>query len=122
VFQLVPGRQGYGLGFVYIFQGSPDGANPAAGLIADKSGALYGPTYYGGAWGIGSVFKFTPSGSGYTETILYSFQGGADGYGPRAALTADAAGALYGTTANGGSSACTSSFFSGCGTVFKLTP
>jgi hypothetical protein len=53
------------------------------------------------------------------EQALYSFQGGSDGAQPFAAMIADKAGNLYGTTnAGGGSSSCTS----GCGTVFELSP
>ena len=48
------------------------------------------------------------------ETVLYSFLGGSDGSGPQAALIADKEGALYGTTAGGGSG--------NNGTVFKLSP
>ena len=44
----------------------------------------------------------TPKGSGYTETVLYAFQGGADGIGPSGSLVMDSAGALYGETGNGG--------------------
>jgi uncharacterized repeat protein (TIGR03803 family) len=42
-----------------------------------------------------------------------------DGAFPEAGLIADKEGALYGTTANGGSGVCNAI---GCGTVFKLTP
>jgi uncharacterized repeat protein (TIGR03803 family) len=34
-----------------------DGAGPQAGLILDTSGALYGTTYQGGLYGLGTVFK-----------------------------------------------------------------
>ena len=51
------------------------------------------------------------------EKVLYRFQGGSDGSAPFAGLVADPAGNLYGTTADGGNSACGS----GCGTVFKLS-
>lgn len=51
--------------------------------------------------------------------VLYSFAGGKDGRTPQAALLADAAGNLYGTTAFGnGSQKCKD----GCGTVFELSP
>jgi uncharacterized repeat protein (TIGR03803 family) len=62
------------------------------------------------------VFKLDKSGQ---ETVLYSFTGKADGAGPEAGLLRDAAGNLYGTTSDGGDLSCG---FSGCGTVFKVTP
>jgi len=98
--------------------GGPDGAAPLYGVIADETGSLYGTTVLGGGVGGGSVFKLTPTKSGYSQTILYSFLGGADGEGPFSALVADKNGALYGVTLEGGNGSC----FAGCGTVFKLTP
>jgi uncharacterized repeat protein (TIGR03803 family) len=109
---------------LYAFRGGRDGSNPAAGLIADASGALYGTTQFGGHGcpgnlGCGAIFKLTPTGSGYNERILYRFRGGSDGVQPVGALVTDGSGALYGTTtAGGGSTNCTP----GCGTVFKLIP
>ena len=61
---------------LYAFTGGSDGANPFAGLIADRAGNLYGTTSRGGASGNGVVFKLSPSG---TETVLYAFTGGSDG-------------------------------------------
>jgi uncharacterized repeat protein (TIGR03803 family) len=61
------------------------------------------------------VFELTPGGQ---EKVLHSFAGGTDGKLPVSALIADAAGNLYGTTAEGGSTGCTD--VGGCGTVFKL--
>src|SRR5208337_332406 len=55
----------------------------------------------------------------YTESVLYSFQGGGDGAGPYAGLVLDAQGNLYGTTYAGGNPACTLEG-PGCGTVFKV--
>jgi uncharacterized repeat protein (TIGR03803 family) len=55
------------------------------------------------------VYEVTVKGS---ETVLYSFTGKSDGGGPQAALAADAAGNLYGTTYSGG--------VSHKGTVFEL--
>jgi hypothetical protein len=65
-----------------------------------------------------SVFPLLASAQ-QIETILYSFQGGNDGSNPAAGLIADKAGSLYGTTRNGGSTACNTG---GCGTVFELSP
>ena len=108
---------------VHFFGQAGDGAKPAAPLLIDPSGALFGTTVGGGsgacAGGCGTVFKLTPSPHGYTETTLYDFRGGLDGAAAFSGLIEDAAGALYGTTAAGGSSACAGL---GCGTVYKLTP
>jgi uncharacterized repeat protein (TIGR03803 family) len=101
---------------LYSFAGGNDGADPAAAVIADSSGNLYGTTYNGGTAGFGTVFKLAANG---TETVLYSFQGGSDGANPSASVIEDANGNLYGTTYYGGSSNCSGS---GCGTVFKLAP
>lgn len=130
VFELTPSGSGYKERVLYAFQGGNDGAAPVAGILSE-SGALYGTTVEGGGattctagvGGCGVVFKLTPSGSGYTQTVLYSFKGGSDGAGPRGTLMADNAGALYGTTYYGGRGTCSDpSGFSGCGTAFKLTP
>lgn len=103
-----------------LFNFNSGGAIPQAGVIADKTGALYGTTYYGGSGpsGSGTVFKLTPSGGKYTESVLHSFVGGNDGANPQAGLIFDSTGALYGTTTGGGTGKC----FSGCGTVFALYP
>lgn len=114
VFELKPSRSRYSEQILYRFTGTPDGADPSAGLIFDDKGALYGTTAGGGSYGFGTVFKLTPSGSGYSESILYNFQDGSDGAHPYAGLIFDKKGALYGTTSGGG--------YYGSGTVFKLTP
>jgi uncharacterized repeat protein (TIGR03803 family) len=108
---------------LYTFTGGSDGANPRAGLIADAAGNLYGTTISGGVscgelpHGCGTVFQLTPSG---TLNVLHSFTG-SDGSQPFAALVADAAGTLYGTTYGGGATASCDPP-NGCGTVFKLAP
>jgi uncharacterized repeat protein (TIGR03803 family) len=91
-----------------------DGIYPAAGLIFDKSGNLYGTTLYGGTDSGGTVFQLTPTGGGnWTETRLHNFNG-TDGAAPWGALIFDAAGNLYGTTISGGAQAD--------GTVFEIAP
>ena len=100
---------------LYRFTGVRDGANPAAPLVIDADGALYGTTQYGGTAGHGTVFKITPVGrTGATRRVLHSFAGDMDGAYPRAGLLADPDGALYGTTVLGGKF--------GLGTVFRLAP
>jgi uncharacterized repeat protein (TIGR03803 family) len=103
--------------------GSKDGAYPTSGLIIASDGNLYGTTYNGGAYDVGSVYKLTPAGA---ETVLYSFTGLstavpgglginiADGTNPWAGLLEGRDGNLYGTTQGGGSE-------SSNGTVFRLS-
>jgi len=124
VFQLTPSG---GLNVLHSFTGGSDGGTPGAGLLADEAGNLYGTTSAGGDRtncaaqfidGCGTVFQLDSSG---TLTVLYNFTGGSDGGNPDAALIADAAGNLYGTTQNGGAAeSCNRP--AGCGTVFQLTP
>jgi uncharacterized repeat protein (TIGR03803 family) len=96
---------------LYSFTGGADGAFPEAGLIRDNAGNLYGTTTQGGSDNIGVVFKVDPNG---TETVLHSFTGGADGVIPVGGLLRDAAGNLYGTTSQGGTS--------NDGILFKISP
>jgi len=116
---------------LYSFKGGDDGAVPYAGLVMDALGNLYGTTNQGGSGpctganavliGCGTVFKLDTSGN---ETVLHSFTGGSGGAFPRndGRLVMDAAGNLYGTTAQGGSGPCGNlGGLGGCGTVFKLT-
>ena len=113
---------GYGAGTVFkvsksgkeevlhAFKGQPtDGGSPAAGLVRDSAGSLYGTTFAGGTNNFGMVFRVAPNGK---EKVLYSFPGGANGFSPVAGLVRDAAGNLYGTTEGGGTTAG--------GIVFKL--
>jgi len=106
---------------IYSFTGS-DGLHPAAAaLIADKSGALYGTTAFGGANGQGTVFQLTPpavAGAGWTQSVLCSFSPATGGIHPFSPLLADKHGALYGTTFGYVSGAFTIT----PPTVFRLTP
>lgn len=99
-----------------------DGANPQAALVVGPGGVLYGTTLNGGGDGVGTVFELIPPAAGsaaWAEHVLHSFSGPDDGHLPSAGLYQDAAGALYGTTQQGGGSGCSGV---GCGVVFKLTP
>ncbi len=112
---------------LYRFAGGSDGNSPAAGLVMDAAGNLYGTTYYGGdtkcsesGHGCGIVFELSHGHNGkWSETVLYKFQGGSDGAFP-SALVMDGSGNLYGMTEAGGNLACYSGY--GCGTVFKVSP
>jgi uncharacterized repeat protein (TIGR03803 family) len=125
---------------LYSFMGEPtDGANPAAGLVRDATGNLYGTTGAGGdlCYIIGSTpptpstfvycgiaFKVDTTGK---ETVLHKFTGPPDGAIPHAGLILDGAGNLYGTTYEGGTGGCFIAAgygpeYLGCGSVFKLDP
>ena len=134
VFQLTPkSGGGWTENVLYSFSNGPNGDGPW-GLVFDAAGNIYGTTTSGGVGscnfegivGCGTVFELSPkAGGGWTETVLYSFQGGNDGQYPRAGLVFDKAGNLYGTTANGGIyQRCNIDNISigGCGTVFELVP
>jgi uncharacterized repeat protein (TIGR03803 family) len=122
VFKLSPNSDGTWTETVlYVFTGGADGSAPNGDLVFDGAGNLYGTTNAGGADRVGTVFKLSPNSDGtWTETVLHSFTGGADGGDPRAGVILDAAGNLYGTTLEGGfkDQFCTA----GCGVVFKLAP
>jgi uncharacterized repeat protein (TIGR03803 family) len=110
---------------LYNFLAGTDGAAPAANLIFDSKGNLYGTTMFGGTascGGCGTVFRLTPQRNPqkpWVETVLYRFNGGEDGYIPESSVILDQTGAVYGTTAAGGGIGCESK---GCGIIFKLTP
>src|SRR5579872_824781 len=101
---------------IHKFSGT-DGSDPQDGLIAfDSAGNLFATTASGGLYGNGTVFRLTPNSDGsWTETVLYSFTGGADGSVPGpSGVIFDGTGNLYGATSAGGDY--------GFGTVYKLTP
>jgi hypothetical protein len=125
---------------IYAFQGVSgavkDGLTPEGGLIIDEQGNLYGTTSLGGSGpcillgspaGCGVVYELSPptqKGGQWAETILYSFQGGNDGYFPVGDLVFDKHGNLYGSTWYGGGQGnnCDLYYGGNCGIVFKLSP
>ena len=110
---------------LYGFTGGADGAEPAASVIRDAEGNLYGTTSIGGdvngplcyPVGCGVVFKLDPSGK---ETVLYTFTGDTDGANPNATLLLGEEGNLYSTAVGGGDLSCSPTY--GCGVVFKINP
>lgn len=118
---------------LYNFKGDTvsDGQFPAAPLVLDGHGNLYGTTYWGGAvtqgqcelggGGCGVVFELSSNGSGdWTEAVIHGFESGnGDGFYPQGGLVVDAAGNIYGTTSAGGPDTCVGRV--SCGTVFQLS-
>ena len=103
---------------VHNFSAGSDGSYPAAPMIFDASGNLYGTTVYGGtsecADGLGQpcgvIFKIDPNGK---ETVPYRFaRPKRGGDFPYAGLIQDSSGNFYGTTLKGGAD--------NLGTVFKF--
>ena len=103
---------------LYSFTGAADGKRPEGGLAFGRNGALYGSLTYGAppqsASDNGAVFQLSPPAAGQTQwtlATLHNFTKSPDGSSPyRAKLIFDAHGAIYGTTAFGGTR----------GTVFQI--
>ncbi len=122
VFRLDPpaaGHSGWSMTVLHSFAGGFDGQNPLAGLTPDGKGGFFGATESGGADSNGVIFEIDPPLPGHSvwdKVDVESFVGGAtkDGASPQSSLIRDAAGSLYGTTAEGG--------LNNSGTVFRLDP
>ena len=114
VYELTPSNGGWTQSVIYSFTGGLDGNHPEGELIRDQAGNLYGVTYMGGDGGDGVVYELSPSGSGWTQKVLHSFDRFSEGAYPEGGLVMDKLGNLYGTTTNDGSD--------GVGRVFMLSP
>ena len=93
---------------IVTFNGA-NGANPQARLAFDDKGNLYGTTVLGGANNKGTVFKIAKATEKFA--IIASFNGDNGAY-PKAGVTLDSRGNLYGTT--------TTTSLNDHGTVFKI--
>jgi uncharacterized repeat protein (TIGR03803 family) len=111
VYQLTPSMGEWTFSVLHAFDGS-DGGNPAAGLIFDAAGNLYGATAYMENDGPGVIFRLSPSEHGWAESVLHRFDE-EDGAEPFGGLVFDKRGVLYGTAEWGGK---------GDGVVFSLRP
>ena len=124
VYKMTHRNGSWTLATLYQFAGGNDGSSPYAGVTFGPNGSLYGTTTVGGSHGDGTVFNLTPASHicshtscSWTETVLHTFQGGADGANPDGGVSFDQAGNLYGTTTVGGDHCA-----NGCGTVYELSP
>ncbi len=91
------------------------GDSPAAGLLRDPAGDLYGTTTAGGASGAGTVFKLNPSSGALTTIAQFTGAGSQANTGSRpgyGTLVAHSDGHFYGTTTSGGPG--------GGGTIYRL--
>jgi len=121
VFQMQNSGGNWTLFTLHSFMGSPDASVPEAGVTV-QGNTLYGTTYNGGTGttcGLfggpcGTVYQVTNNGGTWTESVVYSFLGGADAGQPLGNLYIDQSGKLYGTGFTGGSA--------GFGAVFQVTP
>ncbi len=100
---------------MHRFAGGNDGYAPAHGLTLDSAGNVYGVSVFGGVYGCGIAFKIASVGSGFAETIIYSFgSSSADPMFPSGPLLLASNGVMFGVAYSGG--------VSQIGAVYTLTP
>ena len=110
VYELKPKGPSFVLNPLYSFGPPPDAGIANAPVVFGPDGALYSTTSYGGTYGKGAIFKVRPTPTAcrtalcpWSETVLYSFAGGANGDGANPiGLIFDHAGNIYGATSGGG--------------------
>jgi uncharacterized repeat protein (TIGR03803 family) len=128
VFELSPSGNGWSFSLLHAFTCSRECGfgGPEGNLAMDAAGNLYGVTHNDGGSDpgaipdLGSVWKLTRSGDGWTYTDLYDFTGGSDGYFPIGGPSLDSSGNIYGTTVFGGAQSPNCDI--GCGVVWEITP
>jgi uncharacterized repeat protein (TIGR03803 family) len=114
IFELKPEADGWKYAVLHRFFGPTDGAFTGAGVVQDASGNFYGTTTGDGAFGCGTVYQLSPKEDGWSYEVLYNLRAGVT----TNALTIDAAGNLYGTSAEFSGGTCRDS---GNGEIFKLS-
>jgi uncharacterized repeat protein (TIGR03803 family) len=89
----------------YFTATNNEGYLPVAPPVEGPGGVLYGTTYFGGAYDVGTIYQVRKDGTEFA--FLYEFQDdGRDGWEPNGPMIRGSDGALYGTT------------FSGSGAIF----
>ncbi len=94
------------------------GAHPEGGLLQDPVGAWYGMTEFGGARGLGTIYKISPDGTFQTIFEFTGAGGAVPGDKPRGDLVLHSDGHMYGTTSAGGALDPTRA--AGNGQIFRL--
>jgi uncharacterized repeat protein (TIGR03803 family) len=94
---------------IHTFTGGSDGVAPLGGVTFDGFGNLIGTTSVGGITNDGIIFELTPSGNGWSETMIHTFAGTNDDSIPVGKLVMDSRGRIYGTSRGG------------VGTVYRLS-
>jgi uncharacterized repeat protein (TIGR03803 family) len=112
VFQLENTRSGWIANTLYGFTGHGNGYDIMGGIVLDASGNVIGGTVLGGPSNFGVIYKLNPVGSGWNFNLIYNFVRAVGG--PKAGLTMDSAGNLYGTAYGDGAHSL--------GSVFELSP
>jgi hypothetical protein len=95
-----------GYSILHVFGGGKTGSFPNAAVFV-RNGTIFGTTATGGLdkgncsnYFCGTAFSIQPSGKNFA--VIYNFSSGQGGSGPYTQLTADAGGALYGSSLGGG--------------------
>jgi hypothetical protein len=107
-------------------QGKDDGVFPNGSFTLAAGGVIYGTTIetairrcYKHGVSCGTVFKLTPVGSSYQESVVFRFHDVTQGNIPLSGLLA-VGNTLFGETGFGGSPGCSFAGHPGCGAVFAL--
>lgn len=111
VYELTTSGGGWQQKVLHSFAAMADGRDPESGVVLDPQGNLYGTTVYGGAFGDGTVYELTPSGSVWLLSNLYDV-GNQQGSSPYAGLVFDQQANLYGASLSGGGG--------NSGTIFQI--
>lgn len=129
IFELTPTSEGeWKFHLIHSFSDFATGAILVAGVTLDATGSLIVSTQDGGVdrlpcvsrgtnAGCGTVWKFTPTGTGkWSSKLLYVFSGGSDGRQlDDLRLVLDGSGNIFGVAAYGGDA-------NSDGTIFEITP
>jgi hypothetical protein len=114
IFELTPTAGGGWEELVlHDFRGT-DGNSPAAAVLRDAAGNIFGTTAGGGGENVGVAFELSPEiGGKWSFSPLHSFAAATDGAYPNQIIL-DGQGNLFGTTNEGGANRL--------GTAFEITP